>query len=274
MKIATAQNNIQTDPVENGQEIRQLMTQARDAGADLIHFPEGAISGYVKSQIKSWGNVDWEILRIELQRTAELAGRLGLWTVLGSNHQLTEPNRPHNSMYIFSADGKLHTRYDKQFCSNSEITDWYTPGINCVTFEVDGWRFGCALCIEIQFPELFMEYERQNIDCMLFSAYSESKMFSIQAQAHAACNNYWLSFSVPTQCSKNTPSQMIGPDGRVINSCEPLKSGFVITSLNRDSEEWEIPIKHARPWRKKARNGDIYKSKLVDDPRSRNKGIL
>ena len=274
MRIATAQNRILGDPKANGREIRELMCMARDAGAELIHFPEGAISGYVKSQIRSWEEVNWELLRKEIEKTAALAGNLGLWVVLGSNHRLSQPNRPHNSLYIFSPDGELHTRYDKQLCSNSEINDWYTPGRENVVFDVSGWRFGCSLCIEIQFPELFLEYERQAIDCMLFSSFSESEMFRIQAQAYAAINNYWFSFSVPTQCSANAPSSMIGPSGEIVSSCHPVESGFTISTLDRDAPEWEVAIKRARPWRRLARTGDIYETKHVNDSRSRARHVF
>jgi predicted amidohydrolase len=58
LTIATAQSFISKDVRENGLEIRRLMGLAHQAGARLIHFPEGAMSGYVKSQIKSWGEVD------------------------------------------------------------------------------------------------------------------------------------------------------------------------------------------------------------------------
>jgi predicted amidohydrolase len=97
MRIATAQNRILGDPKANGREIRELMCMALDAGAELIHFPEGAISGYVKSPIRSWEEVNWELLRKELEKTATLAGNLGLWVVLGSNHRLSQPNRPHTA---------------------------------------------------------------------------------------------------------------------------------------------------------------------------------
>ena len=134
------------------------MQQARSEGAAIVHFPESAMSGCSKAQIKSWDRVDWDALADELHSVADLARELGLWVVVGSCHRLTPPHRPHNSLYVISDRGEVATRYDKQFCSHTEITDWYTPGRECCVFEVEGWRFGCALCIEIHFPELFQEY--------------------------------------------------------------------------------------------------------------------
>ena len=58
--IASVQSYISADVRENGQEIRRLMQHARAEGAAIAHFPEGAMSGYTKSQIKSWDHVDWD----------------------------------------------------------------------------------------------------------------------------------------------------------------------------------------------------------------------
>jgi hypothetical protein len=56
---------------------------------------------------------------------------------------------------------------------HSEITGFYTPGDHVCTFEVDGFRFGCLMCIEVNFPELWMEQRALGVDCVLFSTYSK-----------------------------------------------------------------------------------------------------
>ena len=120
--IATAQSQVSPDVRENGREIRRLMRHARSAGAALVHFPEGAMSGCSKAQIKDWSRVDWSALGDELRQTAALADELGLWVVFGCNHRLTPPHRPHNSLYVVSDRGELVTRYDKRFLSHTEVT--------------------------------------------------------------------------------------------------------------------------------------------------------
>jgi predicted amidohydrolase len=274
IKIATAQSYISADVRENGREVRRLMRQAREEGAALVHFSEGAMSGYTKSQIKSWDHVEWEALVHELQLVASLAGDLGLWAVVGSNHRLTAPHRPHNSLYVISAQGKLVTRYDKQFCSNTEISNWYTPGREYCVFEVDGWRFGCALCIEIQFPELFLKYTALDVDCILFSSYSESSMFGTQAQGYAASHSYWISVSVPAQTSHALSSRLIAPSGEIQVEAAPSISTVVLGQLDADSPDWRIPLHHAKPWRAKAREGAIYRQWYVQDPRSDEKSTF
>ena len=272
LRMAIAQTKADFDPRVNGAEIRMQMRQAAEAGARLIQFTEGAISGYTSAESKysptRW-DVDWPALRSELETTAALAAELRLWTVVGSNHPLTPPSRPHNSLYVISDTGEIAGRYDKRLLSFNEVTNWYTPGSERLIFEIDGFRFGCALCIEIQFPELFVEYTCENIDVVLLSTGSRDPMFAILAQGHAACGTFWLGFSVPAQCSDAAPSGLIGPDGRWI-ACAPSDgtSSVVIADLDRTSDTLQIALKHARHWRARARGGDLHNRARVADPRS------
>ncbi len=274
LRIATAQSLITPDVAANGAHLRDLMTRARQDGARLVHFPEGALSGYVKAQITSRAQVDWQVVHDQLGFVADKARALGLWVVVGCNHRPTaskdlNSGRPHNSLYIISDAGEVVARYDKRYCSNSEITDWYVPGRQARVFDVDGFRFGCALCIEIQFMEVFAEYERLDVDCVLFSTYSEDPMFWVQARAYAACNNYWLSFSAPAQCSATSPSGVIGPHGYELTRCEAkTEPDLQTTLLDKADPRLAVALYKARPWRRLARSGALHGPDVEDDPRA------
>ena len=180
LRLATAQVVVREDPRDRGQlrqsgrDVRELMRQAHRSGARIIHFPEGAtgsphkrimsVAGPAEIGPADWSRADWQALRQELAAIARLAGELGLWTVLGSVHPLTPPHRPHNSMYVISDRGELVTRYDERLLSNTKLSLMYTPGSGPVTFEAGGLRFGCAMGIEVHFPELFAEYEHLGVD--------------------------------------------------------------------------------------------------------------
>ncbi|MCB8820369.1 carbon-nitrogen hydrolase family protein [Microvirga rosea] len=268
--IAVAQSLVTPDPRANGQHIRDLMTEAARRRARLVHFTEGAMSGYSKAQIRDWNRVDWQQIRAQLDETAALAKKLGIWAVIGCAHSLTAPNRPHNSVYVISDEGRLAGRYDKRFLSHSEVTDWYTPGCDPLVFKVDGFTFGCALCIEVQFPEIFAEYETLGVECLLFSTYSDNPMFGLQAQAHAATNCYWISLATPAQCSPGLPSMTIGPDGKIIEKALAAGEPAIITTiLDRTAPAYEVALTKARLWRAQARRGEIYKSRDLSDERSK-----
>jgi predicted amidohydrolase len=272
-RIAIAQLPITGDARQNGRKVRASMREAAAGGARLIQFPEGMLSGYAKNPIQDWAEVSWPVVREELEQVLALAAELNLWVVLGSAHPLTPPHWPHNSLYIISDQGQLVNRYDERYCSFTETTRFYTPGTEPVTFDVDGFRFGCVVCVEINFPHLFMEYDRLGVDCLLLSSYPIDQIFYLKARAHAAIHNYWIALSVPAECAGLMMSGLIGPDG------EPLKhltteEGLVIDDMDRKAPELDIALHKARPWRAVAGTGEFYASSLVDDPRSADKTCL
>jgi len=174
---------------------------------------------------------------------------------------MARPNRPRNSLFVISDKGTLITRYDKRYCSHSEITDWYSAGHHAKVFSGDGFRIGCALCIEMQFSKVFRQYEQLDVDCVVFSAFSDDRMFWTHAQGHAATNNLWVSVTTPTQFGTALQGGLIGPHGYGLARCEAkLTAQLFRVKLNKKSPDLHVALTKARPWRRKARSQDMYKS--------------
>lgn len=278
LRIACAQTVVTVDPAANSHAIRTAMRDAAVHGARLAHFPEGALSGYAgqdKELMTGW-KVDWSAVQRELGRVAELAGQLGLWVVVGGNHQLTAPHWPHNSLWVIDDHGRLVDRYDKRWLSNSEVHHFYTPGVAPCTFVIDSFRFGCLLCVEIQFPELWLEQNALDVDCVLFSTFSEDPTFDVLARGHAAANSVWVSVSVPAQCSAAMPSGLIGPHGYRLASARPDGESHVLcVDLDRADPVLDVAVNRARPWRRIARTGEYYaRHRDPDDPRSLDRSVI
>jgi predicted amidohydrolase len=270
--IAIAQLPITGDAHKNGEKIRKAMREAADGGARLVQFPEGMLSGYAKNPIQSWDEVDWSRVRKELEIIMDLAAELKLWVVLGSAHPLTPLNWPHNSLYIISDQGKLINRYDKRIISHTEITRFYTPGHAAVTFDVDGFRFGCMICVEINFPDLFMEYSRLGVDCLLLSAYPEAEIFYTKARAHAAIHIYWIGLSVPAERKDMMHSTLIDPNGESVKQVKG-DEGILIAEVDRNAPEYDIALNKAKPWRASVATNEAY-IRPMNDPRSVNRACL
>ena len=285
VRLAVAQTPVREDPRdvdalrESGRQVRALMREASARGARIVHFPEGAIC-FPNKLIMSvdgpdavgpadWDRCQWPVLQAELAAIVQLAQELRLWTVIASVHRLTEPNRPHNSVYVISDHGEVVTRYDERLLSNTKVSYMYSPGSSPVTFEVNGVRFGCLLGMEIHYPELFAEYEKLDVDCVLFSTTGVSPgNAAAQAQGHAAVNSYWVSFSVPTQHSSSAPSGVVAPNGDWLERCPADGSpSVVVVDLDDGSEAAAEAVTYARPWRRESRTG-VYAGHQVTDPRS------
>jgi predicted amidohydrolase len=290
MRLSVAQVTVPPDPGdtaalrESGAQIRRLMRAAHADGARLLHLPEGALTCPDKRIMSStgpdevgpadWDRADWPTLAQQLRAITALAGELRLWTVLGSVHPLTPPRRPHLSLYVISDEGAVATRYDERMLSNTKVSHLYTPGSAPVTFTVDGVRFGCALGMEATFPEVFLEYERLDVDCVLFSTHgpgtpANNGPFALQSQALAAASSYWVSYSGTAQDAPNAPSGIVSPNGDWLTRCpaEPVPA-LTTAELDLTAEN------HARPWRRIARSGLYSRYQAADDPRSLDRARL
>lgn len=252
LRIAVAQSTVRRDPTDaaalrdSGAEVRRLMQQAADAGARLVHFTEGAIcfpSKRVMSELgpdeigpSDWSKADWTALNEELDKITALSRELGIWTVIPSVHQLPEPTRPHNSMYVVSDQGKVVTRYDERTLSTTKITWMYTPGKAPVTFEVDGFRFGLALGLDVLFPELFTEYDRLDVDGVLVSYCShipQNEHIAVQARGISVNNTYWISLAAAANPDGGLESSVIDPRGNpVAEGPADGKPGIAVTDLH------------------------------------------
>ncbi len=262
-RLAISQSEVTLDVRQNGATIRALMAEAKRLGAKLLHLPEGSLSGYPgdpasKSALAGWP-VDWEALAEEIELVARDAGEIGVWVVFGANHYNGPDRRPNNSLYVVDGSGKMRARYDKRLLSFTEITDWYAAGQSALTFEVDGYRFGCALCIELQYSELFLACEQLGVDIMLVSSYSDDPAFALLAAGHAALNSYWVSLAAPAQYSHAVPSGLADPNGDWAARCPHVASSeLVVVDIDRNNPNIDIAVNKRRPWRRVARQGDIY----------------
>jgi predicted amidohydrolase len=270
-RIAIAQVPISPDPSVNGAAVRRVMRVAAGRGARLVLFPEGMLSGYAKEQHADWSGLDWALVRDELRAVMALAAELRVWVVLGSAHALTPPNRPHNSLYVISDAGAIVDRYDKRLCSATETLHFYTPGTRPVTFEVDGVRFGCVVCVEVNFPRLFTEHERLGVDCLLFPAYPVDAELEVKARAYAGINDYWVALSGPEQTAHLLHSELIGPHGRVLAVASPGDE-LVVADLDPTDPALEIALTKARPWRAAVTSGAFHRgTHRPGDPRSQDR---
>jgi hypothetical protein len=111
------------------------------------------------------------------------------------------------------------------------------------------------------------------VDCLLLSAWPIDEIFFLKARSHAAIHNYWLSLSVPVQCAALMPSAIIGPDGSESASVHAPEE-LATATLDRDAPEFHIAVNLARPWRAEADQGDIYRRRRVDDPRSDDRTVV
>jgi predicted amidohydrolase len=278
LKIATCQFAVSGDIKRNGVQICEFLRKAGKAKADIVHFPECAISGYVGTDFPSFAGYDWELLKKESLKIMSLAGKLKLWVVLGSVHPLTSPNKPHNCLYLIGPDGKIHDRYDKRFCTKQDLRR-LTPGNRFVNFVINGVKCSLLICFDLRFPELYRQLYKQGVNCVFQSFYNarqngpsvHTHIMRQTMQCHAATNRFWVSMSNASGYYSPYPSCFIQPDGRIVRQLKANRPGIMVNTVDL-SKEFYDPM---ADFRDMVIAGALSNGpKVVKDPRSKNTTIL
>lgn len=239
LNIATCQFAVSDDIEANAQAICRLIEQAAKAKADIVHFSECALSGYAGTDFPSFENFDWNLLRQKTKGVMQLAKKMHLWVVLGSTHRLTEPNKPHNSLYLITPEGTIADRYDKRFCTEGDLHH-YTPGNYFSIFDLHNVKCALLICFDLRFPEIYRALYKEGIQCIFQSFYNSRQIGpSIHThimrqtmQTHAACNYFWVSMSNSCGWFCPYPSCFIQPDGEIISQMEDHKEGFILNRMD------------------------------------------
>ena len=272
IRIATCQFTETWNPSRNAAIMRRYMAAASRRRADVVHFHEGALSGYAGELAKK--TYDWAALRAATRSIIDESARLGLWTIFGSAHPLTPPHRPHNCMYVVGPEGRIVTRYDKRFCIKSDLAA-YSPGDHFVKFKIKGLTCSCLICYDIRFPELYRHLARMGVHVLFQSFHNarhkESGIWGVimrpTIQAHAGINNMWISATNSSARFSCWPSVFVTPDGRIAGQLRHNRAGLMVNAVDPDVRYYDA----AGPNRRLALRGVLNTGKVVSDPRSRNR---
>lgn len=274
LRIATCQFAVSESVQRNARAIRQFLRKAKKADAEIVHFSECALSGYAGVDLPSFEGYDWALLKDETLKIMATAGELGLWVILGSTRPLTEPNWPHNCLYLISPEGKIVDRYDKRFCTPGDL-DHFTPGNRSVTFTLNGIKCALLICFDLRFPELYRELFKQGVQCLFQSFYNarqrgpsvHTHIMRQTMQCHAATNRLWVSMTNSCGYYSPYPSCFIQPDGVIAEQLRPNRAGMMVNTVDLNREFYD-PMAGFREMAIAGRltNGEGQ----IDDPRSRN----
>lgn len=303
--VATCQFPVSADIGTNLRYVARQLRRARARGADVAHFPEGALSGYAGSDFDSFDGFAWEELASAMHRVLALASQVGMWVVLGSAHRLSGAHKPHNSLYVINQSGEIVDRYDKRFCSGApdgrsgELAH-YSPGDHASVWEINGVRCGALVCYEYRYPELYREYKRHGVELVFHSFHAANASLQRVADigtaigprlarfnhaptftypgitmpaamtAAAAANHVWISCPNSSAPQSLWPSFFVRADGITLGRLRRNTPGVLISTVDTDEELYDS----ASAWRDRAMDGVLHSGALVSDPRSADRTAL
>ncbi len=278
LNIATCQFSVGDSIGKNAGHIKRYMKNAAKSGADIVHFSECALSGYVGTDFPNFEGYNWQLLKDETETIMSLAKELGIWVVLGSTHRLTEPNKPHNCLYLIDPEGKIADRYDKRFGTLGDLRR-LTSGDHFVYFTVNGVKCSLLICFDLRFPELYRQLYKEGVNCIFQSFYNaRQKGPSIHThimrqtmQCRAATNHFWISGANSSGCYSPYPSFFIQPDGKIVKQLRQNKADIMVNTVNLHKKFYDPMV----GFREMAINGKFDNTKeKINDPRSQKRNVL
>jgi len=155
MRLALAQINPTVGDVDgNAAKVAGWIGRARDAGAELVIFPELCIPGYPAEDLY----LKRHFLRANQRAVEELAAATqGVTVLVGFAEPVADqvdPRHAYNSIAVL-ADGSLQAVYRKNRLPNYAVFDeqrYFVPGGEPMTIEAGGLTVGLTICEDVWLP--------------------------------------------------------------------------------------------------------------------------
>jgi len=253
MKVAALQMVSTPDVDQNLECARQLLEQARAAGAELAALPEYFCAMGLRDTDKLGYMEAFGSGPIQ-QFLAQSARELGLWIVGGTLPlQADDVQHVRNATLVFSPAGECVSRYDKihlfRYDNGRERYDEaQVIAAGQVPVHVDitdrsgaMWRLGLSICYDLRFPELYRAHARQGCDLLLvpsaFTHTTGEAHWEVLLRARAIENQAYV--LAPAQGGRHSNgrhtwgrSMLIDPWGQVLGVQEQ-GAGVVLADLER-----------------------------------------
>jgi predicted amidohydrolase len=248
MWVAAVQLNSTPDLARNLERAREFVIQAKDRGADLVALPEHfAYLGPEDRNPPSAQPLDGPLVR----DFGALARDLGVYVLLGSFPEITDPNSPpHNTSVLLGRDGAILAAYRKIHLFDVDLAGGPTyqesncicPGEEVVATALPGTPFtaGLAICYDLRFPELFRSLSAKGADLIFlpaaFTLATGRDHWEVLVRARAIENQAYI--IAPAQWGRHSPgrrsygrSLIVDPWGTILAQA-PDTEGLILAELD------------------------------------------
>ncbi len=225
-RIGLAQSQVSPDKQQNLALAETVLADARDAGVELLVFPEI----YMATSPPSLPNLEREAVAETVQgpfvtRLRRLTAQLGLWTVFGMLELPDEPDSRHrvfNTVVIIDNTGNIAGRYRKSHLYDAfsvKESDMFLSGdtlFHAVSSPFG--RLGLLVCYELRFPEVARTLVQRRADVLLapsawYSGPLKELHWSLLVQTRALENTVFVAACNQTANGFTGRSQLVDPLG-------------------------------------------------------------
>lgn len=246
MNIALLQTSGSEDIQANKTQVAQLVAQAAERKADLVLLPEMSVTEFFPRKPHDYAFFDLaEPIPGPMSAWfGDLAKRHNVHIVY--NHYERSPEGLYfDASVVIDRQGVYRGRqrmmhvgeepgYNEKF--------YYTPGWDDYNvFELDGWRFGVAICYDRHFPEVFRSFILQGATLVLVpTAVAAGEPFAevYEMEMRAAAMTHGVYIAMANRAGTEEPlaflgrSMVIDPEGNVVDALGAEPNGVGVTAID------------------------------------------
>lgn len=255
MRLAMAQMQMTAKIEENLKKSLNYMTQAKEAGADLIFFPEVHLTPFFP-QYEGQDATPW-LLPLDhpaIRSLREKCRKLGIWA--SPNVYLELDGRRYDASLMISADGEIAGISKMVHIAQAPCfyeQDYYTPSDDGFKiYETPFGKIGIVICFDRHLPDGIRSCAAQGAELVIIPTANLTEepleLFEWEVRVQAFQNTVFTAM-----CNRIGPegavtfagqSLLAGPDGSLL-----LKADGEERLLVTDIPLHEIPgIRKNRPW--------------------------
>ena len=253
LRIGLAQiNPVVGDLWGNSRLIVDWIGRGRDQGADIVLFPELALTGYPPEDLV----LKPAFVRDNLKQLAVVAeATKGISAVVGF---VDEEGDLFNAA-AFMHDGQLKAVYHKVFLPNYGVFDeqrYFTPGHRCPIVELGGVRIGVSVCEDGWYPAGPMAWEAYHGAELLLningSPYHEGKRVPREEMIAGRASDYgcfiaWVNtVGGQDELVFDGNSAIFGPTGKVLARAHSFTEELLVCDVNLGSVPFHRPHESIR----------------------------
>ncbi len=245
LRLALAQFNPTVGDIPgNAARIIELIEEARARHADVVAFPELAITGYPPEDLLFKPSFLSDCA-FALERVA--AATRGIAAFVGCPDILTSQNDVANAAAIIN-DGRILDWYHKMYLPNYGVFDedrYFRRGDECPVYVINGTPVGVGICEDIWYPIGPIAVQREagaevivNINASPFhagKAGQRERMIATRAADHGVFVAYLNAVGGQDELVFDGASVICSPDGTVIARGPAFEDSLIVADLNVES---------------------------------------
>jgi predicted amidohydrolase len=260
IRLALAQiSSKRGDKEANLKKMEETTAKAKAQSADLVIFPELALTGYViRDQIYELAET---IPGPSIKRMEELARKTGLHIVFGMPEQSEKTRATLFNTAAFIGPESFIGKYRKMYLPTHSVFEekrYFRPGYQTAAYDTALGKIGLCVCYDLFFPEVTRLARLKGAQLIISISASPAvrrSYFEILTAARALENTAFLAYvnlvGVQDGLQFWGGSRLVGPTGDVLAKAKYDEEDFVICDVNysdiRAAETFIPTLRDLRP---------------------------